>query len=115
MSTTVGPLRLAVERYVHCPLSGMVHVERCAGCSLMQGSLIGERPQILCAYPEPTPALQTHLKGANRNGTQGTPKTWPPSITRRAALAMAQTKEARAGTPNRRPRGLIFDSDWPNE
>jgi len=98
------PLRLPIEHYVHCPRGELVSVERCAGCGLLQGTLLGDRPEILCAYPETVPALRqqppeaaTH---ASRPRGRGMLPVGPGRPTRRAV----------------RPSGeLIFESDWPDD
>jgi len=84
-----GPLRLAIEPHVRCPRGGLVPVERCFGCDLLQGTLAGDRPAVLCAYSEVRPALQRRTVAVG----PGRPH--------------ARVERARAG--------LIFDRDWPDE
>lgn len=85
------PLHLPIEPYVRCPRAGMVPVERCFGCNLLQGTLSGDHPEILCAYPVGEPALR-------RTVAMG------PGAGRRAP--------AERGRP---PKDLIFERDWPDE
>lgn len=85
------PLHLPIEPYVRCPRAGMIPVERCFGCNLLQGTLSGDRPEILCAYSAAEPAL-------------------------RRAVAVGPGR-ARSSPPARdRATGdLVFDRDWPEE
>jgi hypothetical protein len=111
----VQPLRLQIERYVHCPRGGLVRVERCADCELMQGTLLGERPELLCAYPEPAPALHAGTSGGGWIGTQDPPEARPSGDGGRSALAVAKAPGERAGAAKDRASALIFDLDWPDE
>ena len=90
----IRPLRLAVEGYVHCPHGGLVRVERCADCDLMQGTLVGDRTEVLCAYPDPVPAVHRRRE--------------PEATARRAA-------EPARGSATMSSSSLVFDCDWPEE
>ena len=114
----VRPLHLAVERYVRCPRGGLVRVERCAACDLMQGTLIENGPQILCAYPEAVPAIRQRPEGSTPD------LAGPPSpVDLRAPSARAAVPvdpgPPDAGQPTEivtvRTTTLIFEDDWPDE
>jgi hypothetical protein len=93
-----GPLHLEVERYVHCPRGGMVPLRDCDACDLMQGTLWGDSLEVLCAYPEPVPALS------------------PVHAPRAAHSALALTVEpAERETPEGAAPRLIFEADWPDD
>lgn len=112
-----GPLHLAVERYVHCPRGGLVGLDRCEACELMQGMLIAEHLEVLCAYPEPIPALHLHAWGSSV-GPKGTPAALATDERGDPALALAPPparRRARRHAPARATTTLIFESDWPEE
>lgn len=94
-----GPLHLAVGRYVHCPRGGMVPLRQCDACDLMQGTLWRDRLEVLCAYPEPVPALSP-LHARSAAGVD-------------AALA-PPGRPAERGAPQAAPR-LVFEADWPDD
>lgn len=85
------PLRLPIEPHVRCPRAGMVPVERCFACNLLQGTLSGDRPEILCAYPVDEPALRRAV-------------AMGPGTGRRAAVG-----HDRSGSD------VIFERDWPED
>ncbi len=84
------PMHLTMEQYVRCPRAGMVSVERCFGCDLLQGTLSGDHPEILCAWSEREPALRRHIAVG-------------PGRDRDRAETVCRTD------------GPIFESDWPEE
>lgn len=86
------PLQLPIEQSVRCPRGGTVPIEHCYACSLLQGTLSGEYPRILCAYPEAQPALRP----ARRTVPVGPGR-------------------AVSRSPQRRRPDLIFTSDWPDD
>lgn len=110
-----GPLRLSVERYVHCPRGGLAALDRCEACELMQGMLLGDRLEVLCAFPELSPALRLHpVRRTSDDGTQGAPAPIPAGERRDEALAVAAAATRPDATP-RRGKSLIFESDWPDD
>jgi len=109
------PLRLPVERYVHCPRGGLAALDRCEACELMQGMLLGDRLEVLCAFPELLPALRLHHAGRTSDGgTQGAPAPITAGERGNETLAMA-SPSARPRATTRREESLIFESDWPDE
>jgi hypothetical protein len=109
------PLRLPVERYVRCPRGGLAALDRCEACELMQGMLLGERLEVLCAFGELFPALRLHHAGRKSDGgTQGAPPPIATGERRDEALALA-SPSARPNTTPRRGESLIFESDWPDD
>jgi hypothetical protein len=110
-----GPLRLPVERYVHCPRGGLAALDRCEACELMQGTLLGDRLEVLCAFGETFPALRMHpVRRASDDGAQGAPAPIPAGEGRDEALALA-SPAARPNATARREESLIFESDWPDD
>ena len=111
----VGPLRLPVERYVHCPLGGLAALDRCEVCELMQGMLLGDRLEVLCAFPELSPALRLHpARSTSDGGTQGAPAPSTTGERGNEALTMASPTAGPDPTA-RREESLIFESDWPDD
>lgn len=110
----IAPLHLAVERYVHCPRGGLVPLPQCDACDLMQGTLWGDRVEVLCAYPEPVPALSSAHGREGIHGSQGAPASVTTGAGRDAALALAP-QPAASGTPTPAAPGLIFEADWPED
>ncbi len=84
------PMRLAIEPYVRCPRAGMVPVERCFACDLLQGTLSGDHPEILCAFSEMEPAL-------------------------RRRIAVGRGPDPGRAETIQRTDGPIFERDWPDE
>jgi hypothetical protein len=96
------PLRLPVERYVHCPRQGgLVQLRACGECELMQGTLVDDGLVVLCAHPQPVPALHAFKVGPCPEAMphEGGPR--PPATSTVAA-------------PGLRSR-LIFETDWPDD
>jgi hypothetical protein len=68
----------------------------------MQGSLIGDSPEILCAYPEPIPALHHAAPSAvTRRGKE-----------RDATIAIEIEPGEDLGEDE--AASLIFERDWPD-
>jgi hypothetical protein len=108
-------MRLPVERYVHCPRGGLSALDRCEACELMQGMLLGDRLEVLCAFGEAFPALRLHpVRRASDDGTQGAPAPVQAAERRDEALAVASPAAGPHATP-RREESLIFESDWPDD
>lgn len=113
-----GPLHLAVERYVHCPRGGLVGLDRCEACELMQGMLIGEHLEVLCAHPEPVPALHLQASWGRTDGPKGTPASVATGERADPALALAAPPSRRRAPRRASARAttmLIFESDWPED
>ncbi|HEX6129628.1 MAG TPA: hypothetical protein VF071_11465 [Candidatus Limnocylindria bacterium] len=113
----LGPLHLLVERYVHCPRGGLAPLSRCEACDLMQGMLLGDRLEVLCAYPETVPALRPSATWDQMNGTQGSSTPSAAGERRDAALALAtpQRSRSRRRAAPRARASLIFERDWPDD
>jgi hypothetical protein len=97
----IGPLHLAVERYVHCPRGALARLDRCEACDLMQGMMVGDRLEVLCGYPEPVPAVSARSTRGATHDAHGAPAA-PPA----AGGSATATGKAVA---------LIFESDWPDD
>lgn len=114
----LGPLHLVVERYVHCPRGGLAPLSRCEACDLMQGMLLGDRLEVLCAYPETVPALRPRYTWERIDGAQGSSAPDATGERRDAALALAtpqRSRSRRRAAPRDRAASLIFERDWPED
>jgi hypothetical protein len=103
-----------VERYVRCPRGGLVPLRQCDACELMQGTLWGDQLEVLCAYPEPAPALSLSHAAGGMHGSQGSPAALAAGQGRDPALALAAQPTARRAQAVP-ASALIFESDWPDD
>jgi hypothetical protein len=111
------PLRLAVGRYVHCPRGGLVTLAACEACDLMQGTLGDAVLEVLCAYPEPVPALHSsHARGPDDEQTRASAaQRSHPAAPAAPALAATPAGPVRCAAQPAPSAALIFDDDWPDD